>query len=406
MHILFAMPGWKPAYRIGGPIMSVSATAEMLVKKGHRVTVVATNANLDQDIDVPVDRPVDVDGVTVWYFRREEPLQRYFSFVPYLAKSMGFMYAPAMKAALDAIVAGVDVVDTQMPFVYPTYAVARAALRHHKPLFYHQRGNFLASHLGRRSGKKSIYISLFEKPVLRRATTLIALTDAEKSAFARVSPGTPSEVVPNGIHLPAENRAAAQRVATRYGIPADALLVLFLGRLHPWKGADEILAAFARVQREHPDAYLVMAGADECDAAARWSSVAQREGWSRRVVFPGVVTGDDKLDLLDRADLFSLPSSGEGLSMATLEALAHRTAVMLSPQCNFPDAERAGAGVTVEKNVDAMSEAMSRLLGDRARLKTMGEAGRSLVEREYSWDVVTDRLIDVYERGHRELIRN
>ncbi|HEY4641949.1 MAG TPA: glycosyltransferase, partial [Thermoanaerobaculia bacterium] len=156
MRILYATPGYKPAYRIGGPILSVSAAAERLVRKGHEVTVVTTNANLDQDVDVPLAQPVDVEGVTVWYFRREEPLRKWLPFVPYLSRSMGYMYAPELRAALDRLVPQHDVVDTQMPFVYPTYAASRAALRHHKPLFYHQRGNYLDTHLGRRRFKKDV----------------------------------------------------------------------------------------------------------------------------------------------------------------------------------------------------------------------------------------------------------
>jgi glycosyltransferase involved in cell wall biosynthesis len=236
MRILYATPGYKPAYRIGGPILSVSAAAERLVRKGHEVTVVTTNANVDQDIDVPINQPVDVDGVTVWYLRREEPLRKWLPFVPYLSRSMGYMYAPEMRRTLDRLVPQHDVVDTQMPFVYPTYAASRAALRHGKPLFYHQRGNYLETHRGRRRLKKDIFITLFEKPVMRRATALIALTAAERDAFAAVSPGTPCVIVPNGIDVPRPDPTAAERVEARHGIPRDAQLILYLARLHPWKG--------------------------------------------------------------------------------------------------------------------------------------------------------------------------
>ena len=125
MRILYAVHGYKPAYRIGGPILSVSATAENLVRKGHQVTVFTTNSNLDQDLDVPVDRPIDVNGVEVWYFRRKDVIQQYLPFVPYLSKSIGFLYCPRMKAELARHVPRVDVVHTHQPFIYPTYAAAQ-----------------------------------------------------------------------------------------------------------------------------------------------------------------------------------------------------------------------------------------------------------------------------------------
>jgi glycosyltransferase involved in cell wall biosynthesis len=109
-----------------------------------------------------------------------------------------------------------------------------------------------------------------------------------------------------------------------------------------------------------------------------------------------VVSGRVKADLLQRADLFSLPSQGEGLSMAVLEAMANATPVVISPECHFGDAETAGAGVVVGRDAEAIAGALRRLASDRSRLGEMGAAGRRFVEREYSWDAVIDRLIEVY----------
>lgn len=396
MRILYVTPAYKPAYRMGGPIATVAAAAEALVRKGHEVTVVTTNANLDTDIDVELDRPVPVDGVTVWYCRREEPLRKWLPFIPYLSRSMGFVYAPAMKATLRRLMADADVVHTQMPFVYPTVLAGRLARQLGKPLFYHQRGNFLPSHLQRRSLKKRIYIALFEKRTLTHAAGLIALTEAERDAFRAIAPNTPCHVIPNGVTVPPVDDGAAARVEQRWGIPRDALVVLFLSRLEMWKGADELMESFARVQTEHPSLFLVMAGFDNCAAERRWRPRAERDGYGNRLLFTGVVAGAEKEDILQRADLFSLPSRGEGLSMAMLEALAHGVPVMLSPECHFPDAERAGAGITVERDVETMAEALRSLIAEPARLRAMGEAGRALMRRDYSWDVVADRLLDVY----------
>lgn len=394
MRILYALTAWKPAWRIGGPILSVSAAAEALVRKGHEVTVVCTNSNLTEDLEIETDVPVDVNGVEVWYFRREEPLQKYLPFVSYLSRSMGFMYAPAMKRELARIVQRVDVVDTHMPFVYPSYATAHAALDAKKPLFYHQRGNFDPARLRFRGAKKRLYISLIEKPIMKRATALIALTENERASFRALGVQTPCVVIPNGIDVPAGRPDAAANVEKKFGIARDAQVVLFLGRLHPLKGADKLIDAFERIAEEHPRAMLVMAGPDEWSLEAQW-----RERAHGRVLFPGMLTGDDKADMLARADLFALPSMGEGMSMAMLEALANRTAVMLSPGCNFPQVVDAGAGVVVDPDAAPMAAALSRLLADPERLRAMGEAARALAARDYSWDAITDRLLETYSKG-------
>jgi len=394
MRILYVTPAYKPADRMGGPVPVVAAMAEELVRKGYEVKVVTTNANLDVDIDVPLDSPVEVDGVVVHYFRREEPLRKWLPFVPYLSHSMGFVYAPAMKAALQSLVAWSDVVHTHMPFVYPTYAGAHEAFRQGKPLLYHQHGNFLDLRLARRRLKKNVYLALFEKPIMRRSAMLIALTTAERDAFAAICPGIPCEVIPNGVFLPSSVPGAAERVQTWLGIPPSAQVVLFLGRIHEWKGTPELLEAFERIAGNHPTSWLVVAGPDEVGIAERWRS--ERRG-ADRILFPGVVSGRAKDDLLDRADLFCLPSIAEGFSMATLEAMAHRTALLISPGCNFPEAERAGAAIVVEKSVDHLARAMSQLLASLDSMTAMGEAGCRLVEASYSWPAVTDRLTDLYK---------
>jgi glycosyltransferase involved in cell wall biosynthesis len=201
MKILYAVLGYKPAYRLGGPIHTVSAVAERLVRKGHEVIVFTTNSNLDEEMDVPTNQPIDVVGVQVWYFNREEPIQRWLPFISYLSKSTGFLYAPAMKAQLDRIVPSVDVVHTQMPYIYPTYAAGKAAIRHQKPLFYHQHGVFDPERLKFRGMKKRLYINAIERPIMRSATTLIALTETEVESYRALGVQTPCCIIPNGVDI-------------------------------------------------------------------------------------------------------------------------------------------------------------------------------------------------------------
>lgn len=396
MRVLFAVHGYKPAYRLGGPILSVAALAEGLVRRGHAVAVFTTNSNLDQDLDVPTDQPIMVDGVEVWYFRHEEPLQNSFGKISYLAKSMGFLYAPRMRAALDARVPDVDIVHTHLPFVYPTYAAARAALRHRKALFYHQRGVFDPARLRFRGLKKKIFLELFEKPVMRRATRLIALTGAEVSSYHALGIDTPTTIIPNGIDTQAYRSQPRARANESLKIPPHAVVILFMGRVHPIKGADVLLEAFLRIAADSPLAWLVVAGPDEWGAEEKMRASAQRAGIAERIVFTGMIEGEDKKDLLARADLFCLPSEGEGFSMAILEALASGTAVLISPGCNFPEVVDAGGGRVVANNATDLSSAIASMISDRPALRAMGAKGRAFVLEHYSWDRIVDKMEAAY----------
>jgi glycosyltransferase involved in cell wall biosynthesis len=398
--MLYAVHGYKPAYRIGGPIHSVSAAAERLVRRGHHISVFTTNSNLDEDLDVPLDRPVDVDGVQVWYFRREEYLKRWLPSVSYLSRSLGFLYAPQMAAQLERMVPGVDLVHTHMPFVYPTYAAAHAARRFRKPLFYHQRGVFDPNRLRFRSLKKRLYIAVVERSLARQATTLIALTEAEVASYRALGMKTPCRIIPNGIAVPEYLERCSLPSGSRWNvIPADKVVILFLGRLHPIKGAEKLLQAFLRLGRERPHTVLIMAGPDEWGLRTRFREMIGQAGMGERVVFPGMVSGMDKTELLARADLFCLPSTGEGFSMAVLEAMASATPVLLSPGCNFPEVEAAGVGRVVQPEPEALADELANLLAEPGNLRAMGARARDFVARHYSWDRIIDQLLDAYAEG-------
>src|SRR3954467_11528311 len=256
MRILYVTPGYKPAYRLGGPIWSISALAEGMVARGHDVTVFAPNGNLDEDLDVPTDRAVCVDGVTVRYFRREEPFKHYVPWIKYLSQSIGYLYTPDLLPVLRPMLRSFDIVHTQMPFVYPTQAAARLAIAERTPLFYSQRGLLDPSHLRFRGLKKSIYIRLVERPIMRRATGLVALTPDEIESFQAQGVKTPIHLVPNGIDVTRFRRSADPGTLNGMGISESHKVILFMSRLHEFKGPDLLVDAFIAIARRHPDAVL------------------------------------------------------------------------------------------------------------------------------------------------------
>ncbi|MFQ5481241.1 MAG: glycosyltransferase [Nitrospinaceae bacterium] len=399
MRILFALHGYKPAHRIGGPIISVSSLAETLVRKGHQVTVFTTNSNLDQNLDVPTNQPIDVDGVEVWYFHREEYARRWLKFSPYWAKSMGFLFCPEMPEQLDRLVPAMDLVHTHLPFIYPTFAAARAAKKHGKPLFYNQRGVFDPARLQFRALKKYLYILAVERPILKQATTLIALTPAEVESYRRLKVDTPCRIIPNGIEASAYPQVPRTRTFPQWNITDQSQVILFLGRVHPVKGAARLLEAFLRIQNSIPRAVLVLAGPDEFGLERQFKERVDREGLRHRVVFPGMVSGADKLDLLARCDLFCLPSDAEGFSMAVLEALASGTPVILSPGCHFPEVETAGAGRVTDPAPQPLGETLRELLSRPETLAGMGLRAVKLVRDFYQWDRIADQMLAAYEEG-------
>lgn len=395
-NILFVVHGYKPAYRIGGPIHSVSALAECLVSKGHKVIVFTTDSNQDEKLNVIKNTPVIVDGVEVWYFETQDIFQKkIFKIFPYFSKSIGYLYSPLMRDRLNEIMPKIDIVHTHLPFIYPTYITSKIAKIYNKPLFYHQRGVLSERALSFRSVKKNIYLFLIEKTIIRNASCLIALTNYELEGFKKYSKKNQKiVVVPNGINT--EKFYSDSQLYNNVKIDASKIVILFLGRLHPSKGADILLLAFIKALRQNDKIRLIMAGPDEYGLVQEFRQQIERENLQEYIYFPGLILGDEKKRLLARADLFVLPSLSEGFSMAILEALASSTPVLISPECNFNEVESVNAGVVVSNNIEQISSSIIELTNDKDRLKLMGNNGKKFVNRLYNWETISDKLIALY----------
>jgi glycosyltransferase involved in cell wall biosynthesis len=407
MRILYSVVSYKPAYRVGGPVVAVTALSENLVKRGHQVVVFTSNSNLDENLNVPTNQPIMVDGVEVWYFEHEEPLKKYLPYIPYLSQSVGFLYFPSLKKVISQKIHEFDLIHIHTPFCYPTWKLSQAGKKQKIPIFYHQHGVFAPNYLRFRGLKKRIYISLVEKNIMNNAAFLIALSEAEEKSYRDLGVTTPCRIVPNGVdvNLFYQNTDAELRVNEEFVIANNDIVILFLARLHTIKGVDFLLDVFLKIFRSNQNLKLILAGPDQHNILEQLKNKIALAGAGNNVCVPGMVTGELKCKLLARADLFCLPSLAEGFSIAVLEAMASATPVLITPECNFPDVEKEGAGWIVERKQDQWVEKISVLIKNRSELSFAGMNAYNLVKKHYSWDMVVKKMEEVYTEGLRG-IRN
>jgi glycosyltransferase involved in cell wall biosynthesis len=210
-------------------------------------------------------------------------------------------------------------------------------------------------------------------------------------------------VIPNAIELAEcdrpRSRASAAALRQKVGLGPGDTLLLSVGRLESNKGFQVLAEALARVANTGgmvPQWRWVLVG----DGPLRSQLAHQVEslGLSDRVMFTGRVGDEDLHAWYDAATLFVHPTLYEGSSLVTLEAMAHRKPIVATRAGGIPDKVTPGEnGWLVEPgNAEALATAIGEALRGPETLHEMGEQSRAIVEREFSWEVVTDRLLALF----------
>ena len=385
MRILHLTPYYAPAYAFGGVVRAVEGMSAALVKRGHEITILTTDA-LDQRRRFGGPPDETLDGVRV--LRRPNAW-------PWLRGSLNLSTPRGLKRTAEAILPAVDVLHVHEFRTLENLLVAPVARRLGKPIVLSPHGTLnLETGRGR---LKTVWDRLLSPGLALRLDHVVALTQAERAeaenlwrAFGRRQRPTGFSVIPNGVDLPEfDQRQLAADFRARYAL-GESPVVLFMGRLQERKGVDVLIEAFRAAAID--DSRLLIVGPDE-GMLTRLRTLAAGDP---RIVFAGYLEGDARLGALAAGDVFALPATGEGQPMAALEALAAGIPVVLSPGCNLDEAQTAGAGFVVEASAAAFAEKLAMLLADAALREAMGQHARRLVVARYSWENVAERLEDVY----------
>jgi glycosyltransferase involved in cell wall biosynthesis len=244
----------------------------------------------------------------------------------------------------------------------------------------------------RRRLLKRVYHALVDRPVVQRAAAVHFTAPQEATKAGARAPAGTSTVIPIPYELPSSGRPTR-----RPGMPG---VVLFMGRLHPVKGLDLLLAAVADVRSRGIDTTLVVAG----DGPAPYTEWVQREverlGMRQHVEFTGFVEGAAKRALYARADVFALPSRQENFGVAIVEALAEGLPVVISREVDiWPDIVRFDSGIVTPCDVAPLSHALGALLTRPERRAAMAASGPRQVAELYAPPVVGAQLHALYARA-------
>jgi len=235
--------------------------------------------------------------------------------------------------------------------------------------------------------RKSIYWPWGQYPSLRDAKA-VCFTCEEERILARQSfrPYRCNEVVVSyGTSAPAGDRTEqCDTFLNRFPELRGKRIFLFLSRIHPKKGCDLLIEAFADAARMHQDLHLVIAGPDKVGWTSKLKELAERLHIAHRVTWTGMLSGDAKWGAFHSAEVFVLPSHQENFGIAVAEALACGVPVLISNKVNiWREIEADGVGLVQEDDLAGTTELLRHWLRlSQAEKDTMrARAKRCFTER-------------------------
>lgn len=381
MKIVHVIAGLDP--RAGGPTSAVVGMADSQQSAGLNVSVLYTFLSRDDGGTAERLKSAGVEVYPIGPCRG--PLASH----------------PTLTSTIRDAIRGAGVVHVHGLWEEIQHRAARECRAAGKPYVVSPHGMLTPWSLSQKRWKKRLYMALRLRKDLNAAAALHFTTAAERDAvLGSLRWLRPAPIVePLGIHLEEfESAPSPGKFRREYPQLGDRPFILLLGRLHPVKGLDLLVPAFARAGLP-PEMSLVVVGPDPDGYRATIERLARAEGVSDRLLFTGMLSGRKRIEALADAELFCLPSYHENFGVAVIEALAAGIPVVISDQVSiYREVVAAGVGAAVPNKIEPLAAELRRWIADPALRRTASQKARAFALDRYGWPRIAARWRDHYQR--------
>ncbi len=354
--------------QVGGVESFVWDLAHELTRRGLQVSIIGGTGSCRQVVHGA--RVLSYPFISRTRWRTLPPLRRLYGFAKLLER---LSFAVAALPGLVAL--RPDIVHIQKPFDLAPALLARRLTGMKLVFGCHGKDFYLGDQLLGKRADIAVSCSRFNAETV--------------AAHYGIMP----RVVYNGVDFDLFRPVPPDAALRQRYAPAGEALLLFVGRLIPWKGVQYILQALT----ELPHTRVLIAGDGPYRAHLTW--LAETFGVAARVTFLGSIPRTELPRLYASVDLVIGASfANETFGIALVEAQACGTPVVASAFGGFPEVVRPGeTGLLVPpQHPSALAAGIRALLDDPARRSAMGQAGREWVTAQFSWASVTERVLAAY----------
>lgn len=370
MNILHITPSFAPAWRYGGPIYTVLQLCRQLARSGCEVRVLTTDANGPGAVlDVPTAREVDM----------ADRLR-----VRYCARLMPEAVSPTLLRELPRYLRWADVVHLTAVYSFPIIPTLLASKLLDKPLVWSPRGSLQRWGGTRRPRLKTLWERICLAAAPKKLLLHVTSEEEARDSMARF-PGIQTVIIPNGVEIPAQSQHTQRN---------EALRLLYIGRLNPKKGIENLLAACNLLNGHGPQYTLTIAGTGDGPYEASLRGEIARLALSHQARMIGQVIGDAKREAFENADVVVVPSHVENFCVVVAEALAYGVPVIASKGTPWADVENVGCGLWVDNDPPSLADAIERI--NNMPLDDMGRKGRRWMVEQFSWETIAAKMLDCY----------
>jgi glycosyltransferase involved in cell wall biosynthesis len=238
---------------------------------------------------------------------------------------------------------------------------------------------------------------LVDREVIGRGSTaFIAVSRDDQRKMIEIEGVNPKKIlhVPNGIAAPPPPSGADVRA--ELGIPAGARVIGTVSVLRPQKALDVFVRASARLLRERPDLYVLLAG--DGPLRGELTALVESLGVQDRLLMLGYRS--DASDVIAALEVAVSSSAFEGSPLAVMEYMESARPIVATRVGGVPDLIEDGVnGLLVDPGDEAaLAAAIERMLADPEAARRMGEAARDRRRREFTVDLMVRRFEALYER--------
>ncbi len=379
MRILHITPAYYPATYWGGPIFSVYALNNALAAiPGIELKVLTTDSagpqvlnclnsqelgNLYSGYEVIFSRRIVGASVSLEFLKRLVPLIRW-----------------------------ADVVHLTATYSFPTIPALIICRFLRKPLVWSPRGAILDAYKWKGTRKRWVKRA-WERVcnfIVRPGSVILHVTSEDEQYASHCSiPRAGTVIVPNGGRsLPS--------LPEREWMPEGRLRLIFMGRLSPKKGVDNLLKAMKLMEKDKTVELTIYGTGDNQYREGLMELAKDLDLLDKSVRFAGHVDGNYKRDAFLNADMCVVPSFTENFCMVVAEALGHGVPIVASHGTPWSEVEKRSCGLWVDNSPEELVKAICEMR--TGNLEFMGRTGWKWMCDEYDWGVISRQMADVYRK--------